>query len=428
MSADDLILSEDQLRGLDAIDEWFHAKSRPYFTLGGYAGCGKSTLVGRFMQESAGLRVAVCAFTGKAAHVLRTKGIKRAKTIHSTIYAPTEICKNCEKPLAEAQPQPEWHDVPPPDDEHGAPQPVRIEYAPASLVPTPRIVEIRRPQPAPGCNREPGCAGAGTKTRFDLIPELDAKLIVVDEASMVSSRIHEDLLSFGIPILYVGDHGQLEPIGPNPKLMLDPHFKLEKIHRQAEGSDILQFAQHVRTHGEPKSFGRNATVLETKTVPRDAHEYDIVLCGKNATRVAVNAWIRKKRGYTQALPEPGESVVCLRNNREHQIFNGMLATVLEVRADDRVDHPEIDIVDDEGVVRRGIRFAPDQFGCEELLETRSRKTCLFDFGYALTCHKSQGSEWGRVLVLEWFHRDTSAARWRYTAATRASEQLVWCRR
>ena len=420
MGSSDLILSEDQLRGLDAIDQWLRDRSSPYFTLGGYAGCGKSTLVGRLLAESAGMRVAVCAFTGKAAHVLRTKGIKRAKTIHSTIYAPTEVCKNCEHPLEQRR-DPWDYDAP-----IFEPDPQAVEVGDPSQQPHPPTVEFR-PR-APTCDRIPGCAGAGEKTQFKLIPELDAQLIVVDEASMVSTQIHNDLLSFGIPILYVGDHGQLEPIGANPKLMLDPHFKLEKIHRQAEGSEILQFAQHVRTHGTPKTFGKDAVVLDTNRVPRDAHEYDIVLCGKNTTRVAVNARIRRDRGFTSPLPEPGESVVCLRNNREHKLFNGMLATVLDVRVDDRVDHPEIDIEDDEGVVRRGLRFEPAQFGSEDILDTRSRKTCLFDFGYALTVHKSQGSEFSRVLVLEWFHRDTSAARWRYTAATRASEQLVWCRR
>ena len=56
-------------------------------TLGGYAGTGKSTVVKQLKQQLPNF--AVCAFTGKAAHVLRRKGVA-AKTIHSLIYTPKD--------------------------------------------------------------------------------------------------------------------------------------------------------------------------------------------------------------------------------------------------------------------------------------------------------------------------------------------------
>jgi exodeoxyribonuclease-5 len=54
-----------------------------------------------------------------------------------------------------------------------------------------------------------------------------------------------------------------------------------------------------------------------------------------------------------------------------------------------------------------------------------------DFGYALTCHKAQGSEWDRVLVYDegtgsGVMRDPILRRrWLYTAVTRAKRELLW---
>jgi ATP-dependent exoDNAse (exonuclease V), alpha subunit - helicase superfamily I member len=380
----ELQLSPDQAEAFDAILAWHRSGSAPFFTLGGYAGSGKSTLVKQIVR-AVGSHVRVCAYTGKAAHVLRSKGVEGAQTIHSLIYAPETHCKLCDALLS------------------------RDEGF---------------------CARYPGCKKAGTSTTFELVPAIDAEMIIVDEASMVDGEIHRDLLAYGIPVLYVGDHGQLEPVNNenNPRIMVDPDVRLEQIHRQAENSPILRFAHHVRQHRLPETMGPEARVLYTSVAPKDAHEYDVVLVGKNETRVAMNGKIRRSLGFSGDLPQEGERIVCLRNCRDYAIFNGMLATVLKVHDHDTVEVPEIDVVDDDGKVRKGMKFAPEQFGSRKRLDHVSRKRALFDFGYALTVHKSQGSAWKRVLVLEWIHPETSAARWRYTAATRASEHLTYAMR
>lgn len=381
MPAPSVELTGEQQAVLDAALQWFHCGGSPFLTLGGYAGTGKTTLIHAMMPRLGGQRVEVCAYTGKAAHVLRSKGLDRARTIHSLIYAPKEFCKGCEHPLEEQE-----------------------QF----------------------CSRLVSCRRAGTRTVFSRVPLLDLDLLIVDEASMVSTQIHDDLMSFGVPVLYVGDHGQLEPIGPNPRLMAEPRLRLETIHRQAEGSPILQFAHDVRQHRRPQTRGDAARVVRTRSVPGDAASYDVVIVGKNTTRVAVNSMIRRKLGFAGDLPSPGERIVCLRNSREHGVFNGMLATVRAIRCNDSVEVPELDMVDDDGRAFSGLPFEPSQFGSEERLDQVSRKRLLFDYGYALTCWKAQGSEWDRVLVIERIHPDTSAARWRYTAATRARQELVWC--
>lgn len=383
--SDGIVLSEDQGRGTEQIYGWVRKPTSPFFTLGGYAGTGKTTVVNKLCKYLRGMKILVCAYTGKAAYVLRQKGIQDACTIHSAIYQPQELCKNCGL-LVERN--------------------VDGDYKP--------------------CNRQSECENAGHFTHFDRAETIDADLIIVDEASMVSTEIHQDLLSYERPILYVGDHGQLEPIGKSPGLMRDPMVRLETIHRQAEGNPILQFAQHVRKHGHPCSFGDEAQVVISGKVPRDAHAYDMVICGKNSTRVAVNARIRKNLGFTGRYPHAGERVICLRNDKKRGLFNGMIATVTGVDNDEDLSCPELDIVTDEGTPIKGIKFAVEQFGAEETLEHVSRKRALFDYGYCITGHKSQGSEFASVLVLEWIHPDWAANRWRYTAATRAKERLVWC--
>ena len=75
---------------------------------------------------------------------------------------------------------------------------------------------------------------------------------IIDEASMVGEDIHKDLLSFGLPILYVGDHGQLEPVGSKFNLMQNPNYRLEKIHRNA--GEIAHFAEHLRKGLPSTSF------------------------------------------------------------------------------------------------------------------------------------------------------------------------------
>lgn len=390
-------LSQDQRAAVAEVDAWFHNRpDQRTLTLGGYAGTGKTTVI-RDLLERLSVPTKVCAFTGKAVYVLRTKGVE-AQTLHNLMYRPSDACTSCDA----------WSDT----------------CASNNTV----ARQLRGKDPtAEQSQRYPVCPALSMTTRFAPTPSLgNLELIIVDEASMLSRRLADDLESYGKKILYVGDHGQLEPIGEDAQLMVDPEIRLERIHRQAKESGVLRLAHSFREGLQPEYAGRlvDDDVSLRRGVPDDVATYDVVLCGFNKTRVAVNRKIRKLRGYDNPLPEPSERVICLRNDTELGIFNGMQATVLEVST--KRGELQMKIVDDLGTEFGPFPIDAHQFGAEKTSRDGDRDIALFDFGYCMTTHKSQGSEWNRVCVLEQIMPLWSADRWRYTAVTRAAKHVTYC--
>lgn len=250
-------------------------------------------------------------------------------------------------------------------------------------------------------------------------------LMIVDEASMVSRPVYEDALAEGCRILWVGDHGQLEPVGDDVGLMAAPAVRLETIHRQALDSPILAFATQCRLGERPTIQDTDGLVVgRNKGVDRGRAEtdwllsFDQIIVAFNTKRVAINRQIRAHKNYTERL-HVGEKVICLRNNQRVGLFNGMMLTVKRVTRD------TIDVETDEGRVLRRIDVCWEQFNSLTTLKETPRSLSLFDYGYAITCHKAQGSEWSRVLVIEGRCDKWSMSRWRYTAATRAAKDLVY---
>lgn len=382
------ILSKDQKDVLHHILEWFK-KDRldmQTVTLGGYAGTGKTTLIGILRREldalDPGLKVGFVSFTGKAARVLANK-IKEADvqfrkdtvgTIHSLIYTPIE-------------------------------------------------------------NEKEEIVGWQQKD------SIDRDLIIVDEASMVDSRIWEHLVSYGIPIIAVGDHGQLPPISGNFSLMQKPQLTLEEIHRQAKKDPIIALSIEARTHGEipvgrfsdrvkkfsPEDPETGETLME---MLQNYKEDMLILCGYNKTRKRLNAYIRQSLGFDAPTPQVGDRVICLRNNHKKRIYNGMLGTIKNITYHSpRLYNAEI-IFDGEEETYDGL-IASQQFGADTALNFSENRALyhgvdLFDFGYALTVHKAQGSQAKRVIVFEErFPKmtDDDWKRWLYTAITRAEKEL-----
>lgn len=354
-----MTFSDDQETAVERILDWRERAARfesSQMTLGGYAGTGKTSIVSYLVGQWS--CVATCAYCGKAAHVLRSKGVD-ATTIHSLIYVPFE-------------------------NEEG-----KIRF---------------------------------TKRRY-----LDGvSTILVDEASMVDHIVYADLMSFNVPVLFVGDHGQLEPIGTNPNLMKSPELRLETIHRQAAENPIIRLATAFR-EGRPVPKWRDPDG-RLAIVPRREFDRLIspdvqIICGFNNTRHRVNRRCREMLGYTRPIHD-GERLVCLRNNKDWQIFNGQQMRVEGIVKDKR-STMEVAVATDDGR-RFVLPIYKPQLGQKLIEDFRTTDVALCDYGYCLTAHKSQGSEFDDVLVYEELSSLWDVRRWRYTTATRAKERLTYC--
>ena len=346
-------LTEHQKLTLCHLVNGVRIDTKPIQTLGGYAGTGKTTLIKYLVHFFPNF--GVCAYTGKAANVLRKKGIAGASTIHSRIYKAFF--------------------------DNGA---VYFDLT-----------------------DDPGCFG-----------------FIVDEASMVSEDIYVDLLSFGLPMIFVGDHGQLEPVGSDFNLMKAPDFKLEEIHRNA--GEIAHFAEHIRKGFKATSF---KTIEKVEFVQKRKLTDDVlvgvdqIICAYNKTRVAINTRVRKALGF-EGVINVGERVMCLRNNKQLGLFNGMQGVVINLYTG-KWGRRYMDFEYD-GIVYKDIWYDQKQFGKEKYDIEHGRDTPNpFDYAACITAHKAQGDEWDKVLVLEQKCANWSHKRWGYTAASRAREKVLW---
>jgi exodeoxyribonuclease-5 len=279
------------------------------------------------------------------------------------------------------------------------------------------------------------------KLKFQKKQRIDERLLIVDEASMIDSSIDDDLNSYPqLRILYVGDHGQLEPIGENPNLMKNPDLRLEVPHRQALSSNILQFAHAIREN-KPIRYGKCPGV-EVATPQRfwDVFadpQWDQIIVGFNKTRHWVNKRIRENRGHFGRTPDPGEKVIILNNNSELGLFNGMILTVDEAYRDGN-GFIIANLSDPSKTSKiskwRKVATIEDQYGNNKLdlkgwvaNAVINQGAMLVDYAYSITCHKAQGSQWDNVLVMEEVHPDWTPSRWSYTAITRAASKIVYCK-
>ena len=364
-----------QETALAAVADWLKAKPGErgtplVFRLFGYAGTGKTTLA-RHIAERVDGKVHFAAFTGKAALVMRSKGCAGASTIHSLIYQPRDS--------GEATPTFElWDDAP-----------------------------VSR-----------------------------AKLIIIDECSMVDEELGRDLMSFNVPLLVLGDPAQLPPVqGGGYFTNADPDAMLTEVHRQAQDDPIVRLSMQVRAGDRliPGTYGKTQVVRRDALDPARVLEADQILVGRNATRRAYNTRMRLRRGFADTLPQTGDKLVCLRNNRKKGLFNGGLWLVRERKARKsgiltlRLA-PEEDLGSEDShrrAVKVSVRSECFTGTIEEIVWPQRKRYDEFDFGYVLTVHKAQGSQWDDVVLFdESFAFADSRARWLYTGITRAAKRLT----
>ena len=403
MTTSTIAWGPQQKEALSAVSKWLESlargsDSRQCFYLGGYAGSGKTTLAREFALSGLAGHVEFAAFTGKAALVLRKAGCPEARTIHSLIYTPTSKSKQNLLDLQEEYGQLS-EDDPKRDEIHEAIDAEKLN--------------LKRP----------------SFTLNLASPIKDASLVIIDEVSMVDIQMGTDLCSFGVPILVLGDPAQLPPVAKSQGYFTrnDPDFMLTEIHRQAADSPVLRLATAVRS-GRGLELGEYGTsrVLPPKALSaEEAMRFDQTIVGKNETRRAINARIRKLMGRKGELPEVGDRLICLRNDRETGLLNGSFWTVLDcvVVDDDKLNMIIEDV--DNTASRLVVTAHRHHFEGRELPWFDSRNAHEFDYGYAITCHKAQGSQWPNVLVYDqsWIAREHKR-KWLYTALTRASESVT----
>ena len=372
-----MLFSPQQDEGLKAVSRWLKEGRTPVFRLFGYAGTGKTTLAKHFAENVDG-EVLFAAFTGKAAQVLRSRGATNARTIHSLIY----------RPRGEETVE---------DEETG-----KTSVAP--------MFSINRQSPL-----------------------AKAALIIIDECSMVDEQLGKDLMSFGTPILVLGDPGQLPPVsGGGFFTEQEPDYLLSEIHRQAKDNPIIHLAMDVREGREIMrgDYGSAQVISKSEVTQSLVLEADQVLVGTNRTRRRYNQRLRELKGFSADYPQSGDKLVCLRNDPAKGLLNGSLWQVMSSSREtvkpgiNLMIRPEDDDMDRGAAKIKLLKAAFEDVETEIPWSTRKRYD-EFDFGYALTVHKAQGSQWNNVVLFDesYAFRD-SRERWLYTAITRAAETLT----
>ena len=401
--------SPQQDHALVKVNEWLLDPTRQVFRLFGYAGTGKTTMA-KALAEGVEGETLFGAFTGKAAHVLKQKGCP-ASTIHSLIYHSKEKGQAALKIMEEKLV-------------------ARIAVLTASGYTADRFTEDRdyRDMSRQIAEERKNLA----KPFFSLNPESKVKgaaLVVIDECSMVDGTMGQDLLSFGTKVLVLGDPAQLPPVkGEGFFTNATPDIMLDEIHRQAEGNPIIAMATAIRKGETLKlgHYGESRVMLKDDLDRQMAVTADQILVGRNKTRHAYNARMRTLFGYSGAVPEVGERLVCLRNDNEAGLLNGAIWFVDACEPQDDDDLVSLTIRDGEVVT--SVSAWTHHFQNRELAWHMKRDAQEFTYGYALTCHKSQGSQWDDVLVID----ESSAfrehaSRWLYTAVTRAANRVTVAR-
>jgi ATP-dependent exoDNAse (exonuclease V) alpha subunit len=247
----------------------------------------------------------------------------------------------------------------------------------------------------------------------------------------VDAELGRDLMSFGVPLLVLGDPAQLPPIqGGGFFTDAEPDAMLTEVHRQAQDNPIIRLSMDIRAGRNlvPGAYGETQIVTRQTLDRQRVIDADQVLVGRNTTRRAYNARMRQRRGFAGELPSAGDKLVCLRNNKRKGLFNGALWSVKE-RPTIRRDIIKMRLQPDDGFAGKGIKVSARSecfTGGIESIEWPLRKRFdEFDYGYVLTVHKAQGSQWDDVTLFDESDAFTdSRQRWLYTGVTRAAKRLT----
>ena len=390
-------LTRKQEEGLKIAIERYN-KNEKYTVISGYAGTGKSTLV-KFIIAALGVEpeedVVYTSYTGKATQVLQSKGNKNVSTLHRLLF------------------------------EH---------------FPTPNGGFFRRP-----------------------VEEIPYAVVVVDEVSMVPKDLIEQLFKYNVHVICLGDPFQLPPVDKNSDngLLRHPHVFLDEIMRQAAESEIIRLSMMIR-HGEDytkEKWGKEVMLIPDGGLTTGMLTWaDQILCGTNATRQGINNQMRDLLGRGES-PENGDKVICVRNywdyidNNGDALVNGTIGFLqnpfnnfrqIPTWVDGKgqtINYTTAGIITetdsnfetlnmDKKMILTGQKCITDYKLCYKLGKLKKKLGDIvpleFLYGYAITVHKSQGSQWPKGLIVEesFPFAKEDHARWLYTAVTRFEDKVV----
>lgn len=283
------------------------------------------------------------------------------------------------------------------------------------------------------------------------------KLILIDEVSMVPDNMMRDLLNLGVHLLLLGDPGQLPPVGKDNGMLNNPQIFLDEIVRQAEGNSIIRLAHSIRNNELVVPFSDEFIQMIPKAELSTGmlSWADQILCAKNDTRNQINRWMREEYGFDGVFPQKGEKIIVVENNWDlfskqgNSAINGMVGEITWSAGRFAPEDDSMSRATGEPVKTSYLDFCPEfEMGIKNsgfshfkydvlpfidgtksaILNYKANKGMnkinLIDFGYAITVHKAQGSEYGKVLGIDERSQGINYRKWLYTLVTRASDKLV----
>lgn len=430
-------LSPQQEAAVKAVYDWYQEAGEAsefggteVFRLFGYAGTGK-TYTAAHIPDALGIsNVVFGTYTGKAASVLRRSldryGIVApVTTIHSAIYFPTTSAEAMQALRDAKEELKDLREVIDPDE--------ILDDVP---VVAKRIAELEA--------KIPELEAATKRLRFEFNPDShwsQADLIVLDEVSMVNAKLASDIEAYGVPILVLGDPAQLPPVeGGGYYTDRKPNVMLTDIQRQALDSPVTELATRIRI-SNGANLGMTGQDVRVRSLA-EAMSADAVLCWTNKRRWSMIKNMRDRLGFPEGTVVPDDKIMCLTNNKDLAVFNGEIFTVL--RSVPGTLGPTLTVLDENGNTRDIPVFGEGFLGQDK--QDVAKKSgaglrggrMLATYAQAITVHKSQGSEWDRVYVvnetasmISALSRQgpnqaiTQARQWAYTAATRASKEVIF---
>jgi ATP-dependent exoDNAse (exonuclease V) alpha subunit len=336
---------------LDGVENGF--KDKRTYVIQGKPGVGKSFTMSILIKifELIGYYVKCGTFTGKASQVLRDKGVD-SNTLHSLMYKPNI-------------------------DENG------------------KIISWSKND------------------------NIECDVLYIDEFSMISKDLIEDIIGYNKITIFFGDKNQLMPIGEESMYLENCIDKeLNEIVRQERDNPIIkvlndilegvELQKNMKLKTEQGLFATLDLNLNASTIEKLKYEYDIMICGTNKFRHMLNHQYRKHKGYKEYLCE-GERIMILKNDKDNGIFNGQVLTVKNIIGKPEMDEAGFTVVDintDDGIYKISINgLLNPEFDFDDYLFKNKvhklkeyTKPAFVNYAYAITVHRSQGSEYTKVLV------------------------------